>query len=72
MEKFIKEACVENLDQALKAEAKGADRIELCTHLDLEGLTPSRELIVEASQQLNIPLRIMIRPRGGNFLYSAE
>ena len=72
MEKFLKEACVENLDQALRAEAKGADRIELCAHLNLDGLTPSRELIVEASQQLNIPLRIMIRPRGGNFLYSAE
>jgi len=72
MKSFFKEACVENLDQALKAEAKGADRIELCAHLELGGLTPSRELIVEASQQLNIPLRIMIRPRGGDFIYSAK
>lgn len=72
MEKFLKEACVENLDQALQAEAKGADRIELCSHLELEGLFPSRELIIEASQQLKIPIRIMVRPRGGNFVYSAE
>jgi copper homeostasis protein len=72
MEFFLKEACVENLDQALQAEAKGADRIELCADLELEGLFPSRKLIIEVSQQLNIPIRIMVRPRGGNFLYTTE
>ncbi|MCM4157004.1 copper homeostasis protein CutC [Gramella sp. AN32] len=46
--------------------------MELCANLELDGLTPSRKLIVEASRQLNIPLRIMIRPRGGDFIYSAE
>lgn len=71
MKPFLKEACVENLEQALKAESKGANRIELCANLELDGLTPSRELIMEASSQLKIPLRIMIRPRGGNFSYSA-
>lgn len=69
---FLKEACVENLEHALKAESKGANRIELCSNLELDGLTPSKELIEEANRQLKIPLRIMIRPRGGNFIYSAS
>lgn len=69
---FIKEACVENINQALKAEKKGANRIELCAHLNLGGITPSDELIVAAKHQLKIPVRIMIRPRGGNFVYSKE
>lgn len=72
MNDFIKEVCVENLQQALKAEKKGADRIELCGHLNLGGITPARELIVAAKKQLKIPVRIMIRPRGGNFMYSEK
>ncbi|MGY5851396.1 copper homeostasis protein CutC [Salegentibacter sp. F14] len=72
MNNFIKEACVENINQALKAEKNGANRIELCGHLNVGGMTPSNELIVAAKQQLKIPIRIMIRPRGGNFVYSKE
>ena len=64
------EACVENLDQALLAERKNADRIELCGRLDLGGITPSREMIISSVKQLSIPAKIMIRPRGGNFIYS--
>jgi len=64
------EACVENLDQALLAERKNADRIELCGRLDLGGITPPREMIISSVKQLSIPTKIMIRPRGGNFIYS--
>ena len=64
------EACVENLDQALLAERKNADRIELCGRLDLGGITPPREMIISSVKQLSIPAKIMIRPRGGNFIYS--
>ena len=64
------EACVEDLDQALLAEQKNADRIELCGRLDLGGITPSREMIISSVKQLSIPVKIMIRPRGGNFIYS--
>ena len=67
---FLLEACVENLDQALLAERKNADRIELCGRLDLGGITPSREMIISSVKQLSIPAKIMIRPRGGNFIYS--
>lgn len=68
--KIIKEACVGNLSQAINAEKNGADRIELCARLDLGGTTPSRELITACLEQLSIPIKVMIRPRGGNFIYS--
>lgn len=68
--KYIKEACVEGLQQAVQAEKQGADRIELCARLDLDGLTPDIETIKEVSAQCNIPVRVIIRPREGNFNYS--
>ena len=67
---FIKEACVESLEEALKAERLGADRIELCADLSQDGITPGKEVIRKAKEQLLIPIRVMIRPRGGNFVYA--
>lgn len=67
---IIREACVETLEQALAAEKKGADRIELCGRLDLGGITPEYDLIRSCLQKLNIPIKVMIRPRGGNFVYT--
>ncbi len=72
MKNIIKEACVGNLNEAIKAEKQGADRLELCAELHLGGTTPSEELILQAKQRVHIPLRIMIRPRGGDFVYSEE
>lgn len=69
---YIKEACVESLEQALMAEKLGADRIELCSRLDLDGLTPSAGLIESVVRNVRIPIRIMIRPRGGHFVYSQQ
>ena len=45
MNHIIKEACVETLDEAIFAQNKGADRIELCSDLALDGLTPSKNLV---------------------------
>ncbi|WP_339648964.1 copper homeostasis protein CutC [uncultured Salegentibacter sp.] len=67
---YIKEACVESIEKALVAEENGADRIELCADLDVEGLTPSKELILSIKSHLNIPIRVMIRPRAGDFMYN--
>lgn len=64
------EACVETLDDALAAEKRGAHRIELCSALDQDGLTPSEELTAQCLQQLSIPVMAMVRPRGENFVYS--
>ncbi len=69
---YIREACVETLEQALQAEKLGADRIELCSRLDLDGLTPEYETLAAAQSQLSIPIRAMIRPRAGNFTYVAH
>jgi len=69
---MIREACVETLSEAILAESRGVDRIELCSRLDLDGLTPSSGLIREVCSRLKIPVMVMIRPREGNFVYSEE
>jgi len=66
----IKEACVESTDQAVNAERNGANRIELCKNLDLDGLTPEINVIQNTMKSVNIPVKVMIRPRPGNFIYS--
>ena len=69
MRNIVKEACVERLDEAILAEKNGADRIELCSRLDLDGLTPHRKMIQDVINSVKIPVKVMIRPRGGNFVY---
>ena len=54
------------------AEKKGADRVELCSRLDLDGLTPERKIIEKVLGALSIPIKIMIRPRAGNFSYNEQ
>lgn len=65
------EICVESLEHAVAAERAGADRIELCHDLACGGLTPSGELIRAVRRRVQIPLHVLIRPRPGNFCYSA-
>jgi copper homeostasis protein len=67
---LIFEACVETLEDAFAAEGFGASRIEFCSSLDHDGLTPSPELTKQCLQKLSIPIMAMIRPRGGNFVYT--
>lgn len=69
---MIKEACVETFEEAVLAEKLGANRIELCSELQFDGLTPSFELMQKTSSALKIPVMVMIRPRAGNFVYSEE
>jgi copper homeostasis protein len=69
---MLKEVCVETLQEAVLAEKRGANRIELCSDLHLDGLTPSFELMKEACLVLKIPVMVMIRPRAGNFVYAEE
>lgn len=69
---LIFEACVETLEDALAAERRGANRIELCSALDQDGLTPSPELTKQCVQNLSIPVMAMVRPRGGNFVYTEK
>lgn len=64
------EICVEGLDGFLAAQQGGADRVELCASLIEGGLTPSIGTILEVKARARIPFHVIIRPRGGDFLYS--
>ena len=69
---MIIEVCAESYEYALKAEKAGADRIELCKDLHLDGLTPDYETAKRTIDSLNIPVFILIRHREGDFIYSDE
>ncbi len=68
---FTLEICCFNLPSTLEAQQAGANRIELCQDAASGGTTASMGMIKEARLKLQIPLYPIIRPRGGDFLYSA-
>jgi len=72
MTDYTLEICAFNLSSALIAQQTGADRIELCASPEEGGTTPSPGLIRTARELLRIQLYPIIRPRGGDFLYSDE
>ena len=60
---MIVESCCTTLEEALAAQQRGADRIELCADLSVGGITPSRDLIREVVSALTIPVNVLIRCR---------
>src|SRR5437016_10473625 len=64
------EICVYSIESALEAEAGGADRVELCDNPQQGGTTPSYGAILGARRALKAQLHVIVRPRGGDFLYS--
>lgn len=68
----ILEVCVDSLASARAAIAGGADRLELCSALAIGGLTPYPELLQQIRAESGIPVRCLMRPRAGDFLYAAE
>src|SRR5262245_11864505 len=66
---LLEVACF-NIESAVLAQSAGADRIELCDDYPSGGITPSIDTIKKARELISIPLFVMIRPRGGNFVYS--
>ncbi|MGD0581565.1 MAG: copper homeostasis protein CutC [Bacteroidales bacterium] len=67
---FILEICTDSVESAVIAQQSGADRIELCDNLAEGGTTPGPGRILSARSNLDIPLHVLIRPRGSDFLYS--
>jgi copper homeostasis protein len=72
MRKIIFELCAESIQACLAAREGGADRIELCTALSEGGLTPSHGLTRSAVLRSGLPVHILLRPRGGDFLYTED
>lgn len=71
MKPFFLEVCVDSLESALAAEAGGADRLELCANLVIGGTTPGSRLFEQIKEKTNLPVRVLIRPRFGDFCYTS-
>ncbi len=69
---MIYEICVDSVAGVRAAKDAGADRVELCGDLLEGGITPSRGMIQKARSVGDIGLNVMIRPRGGDFLFDAD
>jgi copper homeostasis protein len=69
---MIVEAVACSVDDALIAQRCGADRIELCSAIEIGGLTPSVGLVREVLKHCSLPVVVMVRPRPGGFVYGAQ
>lgn len=72
MHHVLLEVTVAGAAEAVLAAKGGADRIELCAALDVDGLTPSLGELVAARESCPVPIVALVRPRPGNFVYSAD
>ena len=66
------EFCISTIEGALAAEKWKADRVELCSELDKDGLTPSFSLIKSCTEKFNGETHVMIRPHNNGFIYTNQ
>jgi len=69
---ILKEVCVDNLNDAINAYKCGANRIEFCSNLDQDGLTPKIDELLTLSNAIDIPIRCMLRPHSNSFIYDKD
>ncbi len=70
MKNYILEVCVDSVESALAAKSGGATRLELCANLIIGGTTPGYALFEQVKKETHLPIRVLIRPRFGDFLYT--
>ena len=68
--KYTLECCVDSVESALAAKEGGADRLELCAGLIIGGTSPSLALFEQVKACCDLPVRVLLRPRFGDFLYT--
>jgi copper homeostasis protein len=66
------ESCIDSSEAAVASAHGGAGRVELCARLDVGGTTPDASLIAAAVATVAVPVFVMIRPRGGDFVYGRD
>lgn len=69
---MFKEACIGSYEEGINAQRNGADRVELCSNLDVGGLSPNIKEVQKALEYLTIPVFVMVRVREGNFIYTKK
>lgn len=71
MDNYTLECCVDSVESALAAKEGGADRLELCAALMIGGISPGIALFEQVKTCCDLPVRVLLRPRFGDFLYTA-
>lgn len=69
---MILEACVGTVEDAIRAQTNGADQLELCDRLDLDGTSPPRELVAAVCQAVSIPVKVILNPVSFEYSYSPQ
>ena len=70
MGKYVLEVCTDCVESAIAAENGGADRIELCSNLVIGGVTPGQALFNLVRKYTDIRVRVLLRPRYGDYCYN--
>ena len=69
---MIIEICATSIESILNAQNAGAHRLELCQNYSIGGVTPSEQFLNEAINISPLPINVLIRPRGGDFIFNDQ